>query len=149
MAQRGRKTAAVAAVLTGVLALGSPLAQADQAFHTARLPLVPVNGSGVTGTVIDVHAQGPRIYAQERYQLRSATPGTTYTVSLYASCATQPVLFGVTETLTANRAGNAVGKHTFAPAGLPAGTYYLQWVVSDVGTNTAVATTACVAVAID
>lgn len=64
------------------LALAAP-ASADQAFHTERFPLTPVAGAPLkSGAVIDIHAEGPTVYALERYHLVGAEPGTTYLVTL-------------------------------------------------------------------
>ncbi len=56
---------------------------ADQTFHSVRLPLAPVGDSPLNnGYVIDIHANGPVIYAIEEYHLNGATPNTTYVVEL-------------------------------------------------------------------
>ena len=54
---------------------------ADQTFHSVRLPLAPVGESPLrNGYIIDSHANGPVIYANEEYHLSGATPNTTYVV---------------------------------------------------------------------
>lgn len=141
---------------TAALLLGwSPTAHADQVFHTTRYPLSSVADGSVHGWVIDVHTQGPRIYAQERYLLRDVDPGETYVMNLYAhsdpSCSDLVVTVPGTATMTANASGNAHGATTFVPAaveGLPRTTYYLRWQVTD-GTGAVLYQTACVAVALD
>ena len=68
---------AVAALVMS-LAMAVP-ASADQAFHTQRIPLSAVGDAPLkSGAVIDIHTQGPTIYAQERYVLVGAEAGTTY-----------------------------------------------------------------------
>lgn len=145
MGQRGRRAATLAGVVSGALLLGSPAALADKSFHTTTFPLRSVD-SRVTGSVVDIHAQGPRIFAQERYRLRGASPGTAYVVALYGCDGGAP--FAET-TMTANRAGNAHGKQTYRPMGLPAGTYSLLWTVTVAGSSQVVARTECVPVDID
>jgi len=142
---------AVVAVVLG----GAPAAQADQTFHTTRYALLSVADGSVHGSVIDIHAQGPTIYAQERYALRNVGPGQTYVMNLSAysdpGCADLVVAVAGTATLTANVAGNAQGGTTFVPAavaGLPRTTYHLRWQVTD-STGAVVYQTACVPVALD
>jgi hypothetical protein len=133
----------------------SPTAHADRVFHTAQYPLLSVADESAHGWVIDVHAQGPRIYAQERYLLRDVNPGQAYVMNLYAysdpSCSDLVVSVPGTATMTANASGNAHGAATFVPAaveGLPRTTYHLRWQVTD-GAGAVVYQTACVAVALD
>ena len=146
----------IVALWTAALVLGwSPTAHADQVFHTTQYPLSSVADESVHGWVIDVHTQGPRIYAQERYLLRDVNPGQTYVMNLYAysdpDCSDLVVPVPGTATMTANASGNAHGATTFVPAaveGLPRTTYHLRWQVTD-GSGTVVYQTACVAVALD
>ena len=140
-----------ALVLVGWL----PTARADQTFHTTRYALLSVIDGSVHGAVIDIHTQGPRIYAQERYVLRDVLPGQTYVMNLYAysdpDCTDLVVPVPGTATMTANTAGNAHGATTFFPAaleGLPRTTYHLRWQVTDTS-GAIVYQTACEAVALD
>ncbi len=134
---------------------GSATAQADQVFHTTRYTLTSVVDGSAHGSVIDIHTQGPRIYAQERYLLSKVRPGQTYVMNLYAysnpGCTDLVVPIPGTATMTANAAGIAHGATTFLPAaveGLPRTTYHLRWQVTD-STGAVVYQTACVAVALD
>ena len=143
----------VAALMTS-MAMAAPAA-ADQAFHTERIPLSAVAGAPLTsGAVIDVHAQGPTIYAQERYVLVGAEPGITYQVTLlvYSDPACTALLFPLpTATMTTNAAGNAHGKATFYPQdveGLPRTTFYIDWQVSVQGGAVAYST-GCTPVMLD
>jgi hypothetical protein len=143
----------VAALMTSI-ALTGP-ASADQAFHTQRIPLSAVSDAPLTsGSVIDVHAQGPTIYAQERYVLVGAEPETTYQVTLlvYSDPGCAALLFPVpTTTMTTNTAGNAHGKATFYPQdveGLPRTTYYIDWQISVQGGAVAYST-GCIPVVLD
>jgi hypothetical protein len=138
--------------LAGALGPAAP-ASADRVFHTTRYPLTAVGGSGVTGTVIDIHTEGPRISAQERYQLRGAVPGESYEVQLLVSftgCGTLAEFPGGPST-TANAAGNAVAKRRFPVIELGVPELYLRWVLVVAGdpTDTPVAQTDCVTVAVD
>jgi hypothetical protein len=153
-----RKHARPAIVVFWIAAMvlgSSPTAHADQVFHTTQYSLSSVAGDSAHGWVIDVHTEGPRIYAQERYLLRDVDAGQTYVMNLYAysdpSCSDIVVAVPGMATMTANASGNAHGAATFVPAaveGLPRTTYYLRWQVTD-GTGAAVYQTACVAVALD
>lgn len=142
--------------LLAALVLGwSPTAQADQDFHTTKFPLSSVADGSPHGWVIDIHAEGPTIYAQERYLLRDVVPGQTYVMNLYAysdsTCTDLVVPVLGTATMTANTGGNARGATTFVPADvepLPRTTYHLRWQVTD-AEDTVLFQTACVAVALD
>ena len=110
----------IVVLLTAALVLGwSPTAHADQVFHTTQYPLSSVADGSVHGWVIDVHTQGPSIYAQERYLLRDVSPGQTYLMNLYAysdpACSDLVVTVPGTATMTANAAGNAHGATTLSP----------------------------------
>jgi hypothetical protein len=144
---------AVAALVTS-LALAVP-ASADPAFHTQRIPLSAVAGAPLqSGAVIDVHTQGPTIYAQERYVLIGAEAETTYQVTLlvYSDPGCAALLFPIpTATMTTNAAGNAHGKATFYPRdveGLARTTYYVDWQVSVQGGAVAYST-GCIPVTLD
>jgi hypothetical protein len=88
-----------------------PRVAADQTFHTEQFPLSPVVGAPLhQGFVVVVHANGPKIFAQERYVLVGAAPNTTYQVEISAypdaACA-QPAFLMIPETtLVTNGAGN-------------------------------------------
>src|SRR5829696_8293886 len=144
---------AVAALVTS-MAMAAP-ASADQAFHSQRIPLSAVTGAPLkSGAVIDIHTEGPMIYAQERYVVVGAEPETTYQVTLliYTDPACSALLFPIpTATMTTNAAGNTQGKATFYPqdvAGLPRTTYYIDWQIGVQGGAVAY-TTGCTPVALD
>ena len=146
----------VMVLLTAALVFGwLQTAQADQTFHTTRYALSSVVDESAHGAVIDIHTQGPRIYAQELYVLRDVLPGGTYVMNLYVysdpDCTDLVAPVPGTATMTANAAGNAHGAMTFVPAaveGLPRTTYHLRWQVTD-SIGAVVYQTACVAVALD
>lgn len=148
-------SAAAALVCSAVMA---PPAAADRTFRTTSYDLTPVAGSPLrSGQVIDVHAEGRRVYAQERYHVVGALRGAEYTVvlSIFADtgCDAKSLVVALpTDTFTTNRAGNGHGSATFRPAdaaGLAAAqdTYGLVW---NVLTKGEVAyTTGCREVAVD
>src|SRR5215207_2754542 len=58
-------------------------AAADQAYHTEHLALEPVADAPLrSGFVVNAHANGQSIYANERYVLNGAAPDATYQVTL-------------------------------------------------------------------
>jgi len=155
-----RSCIAASAVTTLATLLGSVLvatpASADRTFHTSRYELTSVAGAPLrSGFVIDIHAEGPRIYAQERYLLSGALPSTKYEVVLliHASTTCRPSITDLaltTATFTTNRAGNGNAGTTFRPedaAGLVQDEYGLVWQVTTGGE--VVYTTGCQVVALD
>jgi hypothetical protein len=119
--------AVVASVLLASTAF-VPTAAADKAYHSEHIDLVPVGNQPLrSGFVENIHANGPKIYARERYVLNGANPNRDYTVTLLAhvldaDCSDPPALALQTATFTTNRAGNGTAKALFRPedtAGLP------------------------------
>ena len=144
-----------AGVIGCALAAAAPAA-ADKAYHSEHVPLAPVGGAPLgSGFVQNIHANGPRVYAQELYVLNGAAPATTYQVHLLAypfdpTCAGAAVPFGSTS-LSTNRAGSGRARLRLTPADLPAelrdATHGVRWEVR-IGTVTHYAT-ACTAVTLD
>ncbi len=113
---------------------------ADGVYHTEQLSLVPVGGAPLTsGWVINIHANGPNIYAREMYELNGASPNTTYTVVLHiytgsTSCQGTADLVFPTAEISTNTHGNGIAAHVFTPedaagAGLRGLTVGAQWQV--------------------
>jgi hypothetical protein len=153
-----RTSVALGAAAVAVLAT-APAATADREFHTQGFALEAVGDHPLrSGHIIDIHTEGLRNYAHERYQLRGAMPGTTYQVVLriFADPGCTTELFPVpTDVLTTNRAGNANGRADFDVAtvqavGLQPGLYGITWDVR-VGdqTGATVLSTGCEAVILD
>jgi hypothetical protein len=125
-----------------ITAFGSavPRAAADQTFHTERIPLLAVNGAPLhKGFVVDVHTEGQKLSAIERYVLVGAAPNTTYQVQLSAypdtACAQTPLVTIQEAKLVTNVVGNGEAGFTFPAAPAPApGTFNLQWHVLNGGT---------------
>jgi hypothetical protein len=133
--------AALACGLTGLSGLTSP-ASADQGFHTAKYDLGSVAGAPLrNGTVIDIHANGRAVYAQERYHLVGAAASTTFDVTLVAyadlGCGGAPLAVIPETSFSTDARGNGHGSVTFTPAEVakfrdPNGgtaTYGLRWVL--------------------
>ena len=97
---------------------------ADSTYHSPPIPLSPVgaNADG-SGFVINAHANGPQVVANENYVLLGAEANTAYSVVLQVyvgdpSCST--AAFTVpSETIETNQAGNGHANHRFIPADVP------------------------------
>jgi hypothetical protein len=94
------------------LLVGTSSATADRVYHTERLELVPVEGSGEAGSgmVVNIHPNGPVVGALERYQLRNATPHAEYVVWIVIGDQD----FMPTATLHTDRHGNGHAKARFS-----------------------------------
>lgn len=154
----GIRCLAAAGALLGVTVPASA-ASADAVFHSARYELHALASAPLSsGFVVDIHANGPRVYAQERYHLMGALPSTTYQVTLlaYADRGCTQFLLPIPETtMTTNARGNTHGSVTFTPEDVaafrsPSGTatYGLVWVIGPVGQSAAY-TTGCQVVSLD
>lgn len=102
--------ALMAIVAALVLLVGFQTARADSAYHTERLELAPTGAETGAGQVVNIHPNGPVVGAQERYQLRKATPNTSYDVWLVVGGAD----FMVTATIETDAHGNGHGKARFS-----------------------------------
>jgi hypothetical protein len=133
---RSIATAAVAGLITVGL---SSAVHADGAYHTERISLHAVEEAPLrSGSVINIHVNGPRIYAQERYQLNGAEPGHTYQVVLEVhqgdpDCS-EPFTFPIpTTSITTNGAGNGHARAQFTPADIGplagSGAHGVNWVL--------------------
>lgn len=149
---------AVAGALLGAIVPASA-ASADAVFHSARYELYALGSAPLTSAfVIDIHANGPRVYAQERYHLNGVLPSTEYQVTLlaYSDPGCTQFLAAIPETtMTTDARGNTHGSVTFTPedvAGFrnPTGTatYGLEWVIGVAGQSPAY-TTGCQIVSLD
>jgi hypothetical protein len=124
----------VAAALGAAALAGT--AAADAVYHTERLALAGLAGAPGGGMVVNVHPNGPNVYAHEIYTLRGAVPGT-YQVSLNIfptslDC-TGMALALPTATLETNAQGNGRADVKFTPAdvaGLRGMTFSISWTVA-------------------
>jgi hypothetical protein len=126
-------------------------AAADGVYHTERLDLKGLAGAPGGGMVVNVHTNGPQVYAHEIYTLRQAVPGT-YQVILNVfptslDC-TGMALAVPTATLETNARGNGRADVKFTPedvAGFRGMTFSLSWTV----TGPATYVTSCTVVVLD
>ncbi len=133
-----------AAVLAGAAA-------ADAVYHTERLELAGLAGAPGGGMVVNVHTNGPQVYAHEIYTLRDVVPGT-YQVTLNVfptslDC-TGTALSFPTATLDTNERGNGQADVKFTPedvTGFRGMTFSLSWTV----TGPATYVTGCMVVVLD
>ena len=118
-----------AAVLTAA-------AVADGVYHTAQVPLHGLGTAPGGGQVINIHANGPVVFAHEVYLLQGAAPGT-YQVTLHvypgSTNCTGSVVLIPTATLETNSVGNGKADAVFTPAdanGLHGLTLSAYWTVN-------------------
>lgn len=138
------------AVTLGAAALAGAAA-ADAVYHTERLELAGLAGAPGGGMVVNVHTNGPQVYAHEIYTLRDAVPGT-YQVILNVfptslDCTGTALAFP-TATLDTNARGNGRADVKFTPedvAGFRGMTLSLSWTV----TGPATYVTGCTVVVLD
>ena len=114
--------AGAAAVL--VAAGVSTSVEADGVYRTDHIRVQPFDDAPLrTGSVTNIHANGPIVYALEQYHLNGAEPNTTYDIVLQVfvvdeDCEAAPSVEIPTDTFTTNKAGNGHGKARFDPSGV-------------------------------
>jgi hypothetical protein len=97
--------------------------------------LQPLGRAPGGGMVVNIHANGPTVYAHELYLLKGAAPGSyQVTIHLYASsdCSGDPLLSLPTATLDTNAVGNGEADAVLTPAdadGLRGSTLGAIWTV--------------------
>lgn len=136
-------------IAAGVMALallltGTASVRADAVYHTERLTLDPVGGASGSGMVVNIHPNGPQVYAIERYQLRHADRGVTYQVWLHlyigqSDCDGSPAASLPTAQIETNVAGNGSGQLVLTPedvAGLRGMSFPINWTVTQGLTTT-------------
>jgi hypothetical protein len=141
-----------------ISATAVPQVSADQAFHTERITLASINGAPLhSGFVVDIHANGPQVFALERYVLAGAAANTTYQVNLLlfspnSTCTGAPFVVPEKQ-LHTDAVGNAEAGILLTPADIPQSlhntTISVIWQVVNLGTGAANYQTGCVVVAID
>ena len=138
--------------IVAVLAAGvTAAASADSAYHTERLELRGLNGAPGGGMVVNVHPNGPTVYAHEIYVLRDAVPGT-YQVALHIfptslNCSGESAVLP-TARIETNANGNGRADVKFTPedaAGIRGLTLSINWTV----TGPATYATDCTVVTLD
>jgi len=131
-------------------------AAADAVYHSEHMELTPVAGAQLrSGFVQNIHANGPKVYARERYVLNGASPNANYEVRLLVhlfddTCSNAPVVFGTTQ-LATNGAGNGTAQLLIRPEDVPPAvrnaTHGVHWEVWQGGTLAY--RTACTSVELD
>jgi hypothetical protein len=141
--RRYRQAAAAAAVAVAASICGAT-AYADQQYQSHHYDLTPINGARLrSGFVENIHANGPIVFAHERYVLDGAAPDTTYQVALSIwtsnlTCSGSPTFQLHPAELQTNASGNAEAGHTYSPqdverAGLLGHTVSATWQLSTDG----------------
>lgn len=152
-----RRTILVIVVVPMLVAVLAPsIAIADQVYPSEHIPLTPVGDEPLrSGFVENIHANGPVVFAMERYVVNGASADTTYDVMLRiwiedTGCTGEPGLVLPSVSFSTNTAGNGVGMVRFSPedaAGLRDSTLGIVWTLS-LGGSVAY-TTACEDVTLD
>ena len=137
-------TAVFAAAFVGTAA-------ADRVYPTEHLELTGVGGASGGGMVVNIHPNGPNVYAHEIYTLRQAVPGTyqvvlnVFAASLNCTGSSTAI---PTATMTTNASGNGRAEVRFTPeevAALRGMTFSISWTVAGPATYV----TACTVVTLD
>jgi hypothetical protein len=126
--------------LSVALGIAAP-ATADSVYHSQHIALMPAGDAPLaTGFVENIHVNGPRVFAHERYVLVGAAPATEYqaTIQIYGDPAAA-VWLGAMATVkfATNDVGNGVGRFTLPPSGVPEAfhglTLHLVWELASGG----------------
>jgi len=132
-----------------------PIVAADGSYHSEHIDLTPVGDAPLrSGFVQNIHANGPQVYAIERYVLNGASPNTIYQVILVfhpfsPDCSPSqewPAMFIPTATIQTNASGNGTAQHVFVDMDPRArgAAHGVMWMVSiDGGDGTVAYQTAC------
>ncbi len=110
-------------------------ASADAVYQTERLELAAVGGAPGGGMVVNIHPNGPEVYAHEVYTLQHAAPGeyaVFLNIFLEGLDCTGSKFAIPTATIATNAAGNGSGDVKFAPqdvAALRGMTFSISWTV--------------------
>jgi hypothetical protein len=145
----GGKRAVLAALIGALMLVGlsAGTVAADAVYHTERLALNPVGGAAGTGLVVNIHPNGPIVFASERYGLRGAEPNASYTVWLVIdaqalACDFDSLTIPMKADLRTNGAGNGTSPADFffRPEGIPPclrdASFPIHWQVTLDGTIT-------------
>ena len=152
-----RATATAVLVALGLMAL-APMAVADQVYHTEKIAFEAVGDAPLRdGFVVNIHPNGPIVYAHEVYALKGAERNTDYQVYLVGyfqdpDCSGVASFALPTAALTTNAAGNGKSSIKLSPAdveGLRHMTHGVLWVITHSDSSEAVYQTACTTVVLD
>lgn len=120
----------------GLLAVMVSIAAADDVYPSDHIPFNPVGDQPLrSGFVENIHADGPQLYAIERYVLNGATPNTEFYIKplVYlenAGCTAGLIPFPIENTVSTNHVGNGTTLVTLPPAaaaGLDGLTINVRW----------------------
>ena len=121
-----RRVLVILTTLFALLALSATSVAADAVYHTDQIAIQSVGGASGSGTVINIHPNGPTVFASERYMLRDAEPNATYQVWLVVDAAELDCAFSelpvlMAAAVTTNAVGNATtpADFYFTPEAVP------------------------------
>jgi hypothetical protein len=126
-----------------VAVLAGPVS-ADSLYHTERLALVPVAGSPGHGMVVNIHPNGPNVFARELYSLKGAGPDQSYQIHLRIwpdnlSCSGTPTLDLSTAVVETNVRGNGTAAFVLRPGDVPGflrdSQFSINWIAEQTGTT--------------
>jgi hypothetical protein len=130
------KQAVAAILVTLILAVMVSVAAADGVYRSDHIEFHPVGNQPLrSGFVQNIHANGPQVYAVERYVLNGASPNTEFYIKpliylVNADCTEGVFPFPIENTLTTNHVGNGTTSLTLRPeaaAGLDGLTINVRW----------------------
>ena len=140
--------------LLAVAVMAGPVS-ADSLYHTERLALEPVAGSSGGGMVVNIHPNGPNVFARELYSVRGATADQSYQIHLliYAdnlTCAGTPIDLS-TAVVETNTHGNGTAAFVLRPGDVPGflrdSQFSINWIAEQSGATRYA--TACTIVTLD
>ena len=130
------KQAVAATLVTLILAAMVSVAAADGVYRSDHIEFYPVGDQPLrSGFVQNIHANGPQVYAVERYVLNGASPDTEFYIKplIYlanAGCTDGFFPFPVENSISTNHVGNGTALVTLPPeaaAGLDGLTINVRW----------------------
>ena len=125
------------------LSLAGP-ASADGLYHTDRLALEPVGGAPGGGAVVNIHPNGPVVFAHELYSLKGANPAQAYQIHLRIwpdnfTCGGAPTLDLPTAVVETNGRGNGSADFVLRPTDVPGflrdNRFSIDWIAEQGGTT--------------
>lgn len=139
-----QKAAAVSILVILALMVFAPGAIADQVYHSEKLAFEAVDNAPLrSGSVVNIHPNGPQVFAHEIYMLKGAAPNLTYEVFLTVysdpgTCGTVyagPLHMASLETNAAGngKSGAKITPDTIATLGLHNTTVGAAWTVEHEG----------------
>ena len=130
------------AILAALTLVGP--ASADSLYHSERLALEPVAGAPGGGAVVNIHPNGPRVFAHELYSLKGANSGQSYQIHLRIwpdnlTCNGTPTLDLPTAVVQTNVRGNGSADFVLRPGDVPGflrnSRFSIDWIAEQGGTT--------------